>query len=81
MDESFHNNLNKSRSVLAVTGFQVIMNTTEMDVFVATTSHTTPTGNQPTRPGFQIDPLMLAILIPLSVILVVGAVVLFKRRG
>ncbi len=81
MDESFHNYLNKSRSVLADTGFQVTMNTTEMNVFVTTISPTTPTGTQPTGPGLQIDPLMLAILIPLSAILVVGAVVLFKQRG
>ena len=80
MDESFHNYLNKSRSVLADAGFQVTMNTTEMNVFVTSISPTTPTGTQPTGPGLQIDPLMLAILIPLSAILMVGAVLLFKRR-
>jgi len=86
MDESFHNYLNRSRRVLSDAGFQVTMNTTEMNVFVTTISSTLPTGTQPTgtQPtgsDFQIDSLMLAILIPLSAVLVVGAVVLVKRRG
>jgi hypothetical protein len=81
MDESFHNYLNRSRSVLVNAGFQVTMNTTEMNVFVTTVSNTPPTGTQPTGTSFQVDPLMLVILIPLSAVLIVGAVVLIKRRG
>jgi hypothetical protein len=81
MDESFHNYLNRSRSVLADAGFQVTMDTTEMNVFVTSVADTQPTGSQPTGPGFQIDPLMLVLIIPLSVVLVVGAVALVKRRG
>jgi uncharacterized protein (DUF362 family) len=80
MDESFHNYLNRSRSVLADAGFQVTMNTTEMNVFVTTVSNTPPTGTQPSGTSFQVDPLMLAILIPLSAVLIVGAVVLVRRR-
>ena len=78
MDESFHNYLNRSRSILADAGFQVTMNTTEMNVFVTTVDGN---GTIPSGSGFQIDPLMLVILIPLSALLVVGAVVVFKRRG
>ncbi len=85
MDESFYNYLNRSRSVLADAGFQVTKNTTEMNVFVTTISDTPPTGTQPTGtqptgPGFQIDTLMVAILIPLSAILIVGVVVLVRRK-
>ncbi len=80
VDESFHNYQNRSRSVLADAGFQVTMNTTEMNVFVTTISDTPPTGTQPTGSDFQIDPLMLAILIPLSAIQVVGVLVLVRRR-
>ena len=78
MDESFHNYLNRSRYVLADAGFQVTMNPTEMNVFVTTVDGN---GSTPSGSGFQIDSLMLVILIPLSAILVVGAVVVFKRRG
>ncbi|MHA2359278.1 MAG: DUF362 domain-containing protein, partial [Candidatus Thorarchaeota archaeon] len=78
MDESFHNYLNRSRHVLDSAGFQVTMDTDEINVFVTTMDGTVPL---PTIPGFLIDPLMLAVLIPLSAVLVVGAVVLVRRRG
>ncbi|MCK5390206.1 MAG: DUF362 domain-containing protein, partial [Candidatus Thorarchaeota archaeon] len=78
MDESFHNYLDRSRSVLAGAGFQVTMNTTEMNVFVEELSGT---GTIPTSPGFQIDPLIFAVLIPVSAVLIVGAVFLIRRRA
>ena len=77
MDESFHNYLDRSRSVLAGAGFQVTMNTTEMNVFVEELSGT---GTIPTSPGFQIDPLIFAVLIPVSAVLIVGTVILIRRR-
>ena len=77
MDESFHNYLNRSRSVLADAGFQVTMDTTEMNVFVTTIDGN---GTLPTGSDFQIDPLLLAIIVPLSALLIVGVVVMFKRR-
>ncbi|MFW9844655.1 MAG: DUF362 domain-containing protein, partial [Candidatus Thorarchaeota archaeon] len=72
MDESFHNYLNRSKVVLENAGFQVTMDTAEMNVFVTIVNQnaTLPTGSD-----FQIDPLLLAIAIPLSAILIVGAVV------
>ncbi|MHA1864433.1 MAG: DUF362 domain-containing protein [Candidatus Thorarchaeota archaeon] len=77
MDASFHDYLNRSRSVLADAGFQVTMNTTEMNVFIEVIGGYEP---QPTTPGFQIDLLMLAVLIPVSVVLIVGAAILIRRR-
>ena len=76
MEDSFHNYLNRSRVVLADAGFQVTMDITEMNVFVQTLDQ-----NATLPVGFQIDPVMLAILLPLTAILIVGAVVVFKRRG
>ncbi|MGY5873544.1 MAG: DUF362 domain-containing protein [Candidatus Thorarchaeota archaeon] len=77
MDASFHDYLNRSRSILADAGFQVTMNTTEINVFVEESG-----GNEtlPTSTGFQIDPLTLAVLIPVSALLIVGAAILIRRR-
>jgi len=77
MDESFHNYLNRSRVVLADAGFQVTMDTTEMNVYVTIVDQN---ATQPTGSGFQNDMLLLGITIPLSALLIVGVAVVFKRR-
>lgn len=74
MDESFHNYLNRSRSVLDDAGFQVTMDPTEMNVYVTTLDGS---GNPQ---GFQIDPLILAVLIPVSAGLIMVIAVFVRRR-
>ncbi|MFX1482847.1 MAG: DUF362 domain-containing protein [Promethearchaeota archaeon] len=77
MDESFHNYLNRSRIVLADAGYQVTMDTDEMNVFVTVMqgSFFPPPGS-----GFQIDPLLIAVLIPVTAIIIVGVVFIMKKR-
>ncbi|MBY8996504.1 MAG: DUF362 domain-containing protein [Candidatus Thorarchaeota archaeon] len=82
MDESFANYLHRSEDVLRDAGFQVTTNTSEMNVFVSEMSGNPPgTSTNEPDPGFILDPVMLAIAIPLSAGIIVLAAVMARRRN
>jgi len=75
MDESFHNYLSRSMNVLQDHGYQVTMNSTEIDVHVTSLSGSPTIPTTPTGP----DVLLVAVL-PLSVAAIVLVAAFFAKR-
>ncbi|MFW9815107.1 MAG: DUF362 domain-containing protein [Candidatus Thorarchaeota archaeon] len=78
MDESFHNYLNRSRQVLVDAGYRATMDTAEMNVFVQTLSGTGPPPTPTTSATF--DPTLIVVGIPVTILFVVLAAFMLKRR-
>ena len=86
MDESFHNYLERSMNVLVNAGYSATLNETEMNAYVvqlvgtATPGPTTTPG--PTGPpdGWLDIPITMALLLPISAVIVVIAAVKVRRR-
>ena len=76
MVESVHNYLERSTDALESAGLQVTMNLDEMNVNVTSFSGTTVPTIVPGNPHVS-----LAIILPVSVALVVIAVVIAKRKA
>ncbi|MFW9944003.1 MAG: DUF362 domain-containing protein [Candidatus Sifarchaeia archaeon] len=75
MEESFHNYLRRSMSVLQDHGYQATMNPAEIDV------HVTSLSGSPTIPTVAAGPdLLLMVVVPLSAAVLVLAAIVFRRR-
>ncbi|MHA1576756.1 MAG: DUF362 domain-containing protein [Candidatus Thorarchaeota archaeon] len=81
MDESFHNYLNRSMTVLKDAGFQVTMNQDDMNVFTVILSGTSdPSITQPTIPEVDLLGLSILIGVPVALVIVVSGLFLKRRK-
>jgi len=81
MDESFHNYLNRSMTVLKDAGFQVTMNQADMNIFTVTLPGVSDPGlTQITIPDLDILGLSFLIGVPIVLVIVISGIYLRRRK-